>query len=178
MIYGSYSKASSRPFFRFGVARPLHNVLTFIFRSLMEVPTARFTTSNSRVCPRVSYNIFWLPKHSSCISLRPLTPLLLVLSFLRLNCCLEDWFLIPVMLFGCARRLFPNVRPFEAPLATLSMVRKFPSFLFDRPSCMTASLTLCHSCRSGHPIADGGQLLPRPTIALGPFLRFSAAPYC
>jgi hypothetical protein len=54
-------------------------VLTLIFRSLMEVPTAR---SNSRVCPRV----FRLPKYSSCILLRPLTLLPVALSFLRRSC--------------------------------------------------------------------------------------------
>jgi hypothetical protein len=44
-ISGSYSVCSL--FFRFGRGRPLHNVLTFTFRSLMEVPTICFATSNS-----------------------------------------------------------------------------------------------------------------------------------
>jgi hypothetical protein len=37
--------------------------------------------------------------------------------------------------------------------------------------------TPCHSCTAGHPSAGGGQLLPGPTLALGPFRRLPAAPF-
>jgi hypothetical protein len=53
----------------------------------------------------------------------------------------------------------------------------FPSSLFNHQSCMTVSLIPCHSCTAGHPSAVGGQLLPGPTITLGPFLQLSVAPY-
>jgi hypothetical protein len=72
-------------FFHFKGGQPFHNVQTFIFHSLMEVPTAHFTTSNWKVYLLASNNVFTLPRHSSCLLLRPLI-LLLVVSFLRHSC--------------------------------------------------------------------------------------------
>jgi hypothetical protein len=119
-IYGSYSKAASKLFFRFRGGRPLHSVLTLIILRLMEVTTARFTTSNSKVSPRVSYNVFWFPRCSSCLLLRPLMPLPVVVSFLRCSRCLEPWFLIPLLPSWRVRCLLSSVCPW-APLATLSL---------------------------------------------------------
>jgi hypothetical protein len=53
----------------------------------------------------------------------------------------------------------------------------FPSSLLDRRSYMTSYLTPCRNGTAGQPSSGSGQLLPGPTIALGPFLRLSAAPY-
>jgi hypothetical protein len=63
--------------------------LTLVFLRLMEVTTALFMTSNLKVCPRVSYNVFWLLRHNSCLLLRPLMPLPVVVFFLRRSCCFE-----------------------------------------------------------------------------------------
>jgi hypothetical protein len=58
----------------------------------------------------------------------------------------------------------------------------FPSFWgsFCNIVCLVADD--CVPCavqawHAGHPSAGGGQHLPGPAIALGPFLRLSAAPY-
>jgi hypothetical protein len=64
---------------------------------------------------------------------------------------------------GCARRFFPNVRPFEVPHATLSLPTVF--------------LMPCRNGTASHFSAGGGQLLPGPTIFLVPLLRLTAAPY-
>jgi hypothetical protein len=54
-ISGSYSVC--RPSFRLGGGRPLHNVLTFIFRTLMEVPTVCFA-----YCLEVLLSVLLLPR--------------------------------------------------------------------------------------------------------------------
>jgi hypothetical protein len=53
-----------RLFFCFRGDRPLHNVQSLIFHNLTEVPTTRFTTLNSRVCSRTSYNVLTPPRRS------------------------------------------------------------------------------------------------------------------
>jgi hypothetical protein len=50
-----------RLFFRFGGGRHLHDAQSLTFPNPMEVPTACFTTSNSSVWPRASYNVFFFP---------------------------------------------------------------------------------------------------------------------
>jgi hypothetical protein len=47
----------------------------------------------------------------------------------------------------------------------------FPSYFLYRRSFTTASLKPCRNGTADHPSADGGQLLPEPTIALVPFLQ-------
>jgi hypothetical protein len=80
--------------------RPLHNVLTFIFRSLMEVPTVCFATFYSTVVLKVLLSVFLLP---------------------RRNRHLEPRFLILVTLSGYARRLVPNDRAFWVLGTTLAL---------------------------------------------------------
>jgi hypothetical protein len=75
-------------FFRFGGGQPLHNVLTFIFHSLIKVPTVFFTTSSSTVCLKVLLSVVLLPRCN-----RPFRP----------------QFLMPLLYSGCARHLFLNV---------------------------------------------------------------------
>jgi hypothetical protein len=89
----------------------------------MEVLNFCFATSNSRVCPKASYNVFTLPRHSSCLLLCPLMLLPVVLSFLRCNCWIAPWSRVPLLHSSCAQCLFLNIRPFEVPLATLSLVQ-------------------------------------------------------
>jgi hypothetical protein len=90
-----------------------------IFLSLMEITTAHFTTSNLKVCPRVSYNVFWLLRRSSCLLLCPLMPLPVVVSCPRCSCCLEPWFLIPLLPSWHVCCLLSSVCPLGAPHATL-----------------------------------------------------------
>jgi hypothetical protein len=82
----------------------------------MEVATARFRTSQ-----QASHNVFTLPR----LLLRPLMPLPVVISFLRLSCWISPWSLMPLLHSVCPRHLFPYVRPSEVPLATLSPVQFF-----------------------------------------------------
>jgi hypothetical protein len=82
------------------VGQALHHVLTFIFHSLMEVPTVCFAVSSCTVCLKV---------------------LLSVLLFPRCNRSFRPWSFMPLLHYGCARCLFLNVCPFEVPLATLSV---------------------------------------------------------
>jgi hypothetical protein len=42
---------------------------------------------------------------------------------------------------------------------------------------MTASLMLCRNGTVSPPTSDSAQLLPGPTISVGPFVRMSVAPY-
>jgi hypothetical protein len=44
-------------------------------------------------------------------------------------------------------------------------------------SQMTVSLKPCTNGTAGQSSSGSGQLLPGPTIALGPFFRLTAAPY-
>jgi hypothetical protein len=90
-----------------------------------------------RVFPRVSYNILLLPRRSSCLLLRPLMLLQNVVSFLTPSCKIVPRSLMSLLYSGCARLLFPNVRPFRVPCATLLLVRFSvvsvrPSVLYDR----------------------------------------------
>jgi hypothetical protein len=85
-ISGSYSVCS--PFFHFRGDRPLHNVQSHIFRSLMEVLTICFVTSSSVVFQKVLLNVLLLP---------------------RCNHSFRPWFLMLLLYSGYARRLFPNI---------------------------------------------------------------------
>jgi hypothetical protein len=107
-------------FFGFGVGRALHNVLTSTFRGVIGNSTARFSTSNSWVCPQATYNVSVRPRPGSCLLLLPLMPLLVVISLLRRSCCSAPRSHMPLLHSGCARRLFLHVRPFEIHLAALS----------------------------------------------------------
>jgi hypothetical protein len=95
---GSYSVCSL--FLRFGGCRPLHNIQTFIFRSLMEVPTVCFRISSSTFGPKVLLNALLLPSSSRSCKSRSLISLL------------HSWLV---------RCLLSSVRPLRAPLATLSL---------------------------------------------------------
>jgi hypothetical protein len=97
-ISGSYFVCSL--FFRFGGGRLLHNVQSINFRSLIEVRTICFATSSSTLYLKV---------------------LLSVLLLLRYNRSFRPWFLMPLLHSGCAQHPFPNICPFEVPLATLSL---------------------------------------------------------
>jgi hypothetical protein len=66
-------------FFRFGGSRQLHNSQSLTLRNPMQIETSRFTTSYSWVWPKASYNVFILPRRSSCLLLRPPVPLTVVL---------------------------------------------------------------------------------------------------
>jgi hypothetical protein len=80
-ISSSYSVCSL--LFCFGGGLPFHNVQSLTFCNLLEIPTAHFMTSSSRVCPSASYNVFTLPRLNSCLLLHPWVPLLVVICFLR-----------------------------------------------------------------------------------------------
>jgi hypothetical protein len=93
--------------FRFGGVRPLHNVLTLIFRSLMEgVPTVCFAISRSTVFLKVLLSALLLPRRN-----RSITPL----------------FLMPLLHSCCAQRLLPSVSYLGTPpswsLTNLSLAR-------------------------------------------------------
>jgi hypothetical protein len=83
-IHCSYSVRSF--FFRFRGSRRLHNVLTLIFRVLAEDAAVLFTISSPRVYLKVSLTFPMLSSRRCCLLLRPLIPLLIVLSFLRRSC--------------------------------------------------------------------------------------------
>jgi hypothetical protein len=51
-------------FFHTGRGLLLHDVLSFVFGSLMKDPTVSFMTSSSRVCPGVSFGVLLLPRCS------------------------------------------------------------------------------------------------------------------
>jgi hypothetical protein len=94
----SYSVCSL--LFRFGGGRLLHNVQTYIFRGLMEIPT---------VCLVIFSTTVWL------------LVLLSVLLLLRRNSSFRPRLLVPLLHSSYSRRLLPSVHPFEVPLATLSL---------------------------------------------------------
>jgi hypothetical protein len=75
----------------------LHNIQTPTFINPMESSTARFATTSPWVCPNVSYNVFLLPRGSSCF--RPLS-------------------LTPLLNFSRVLGLFSNIRPLWAPRTT------------------------------------------------------------
>jgi hypothetical protein len=120
---------------------------------LIEDPTICFTTSSLWVCLRASYNVSLLSRHSSCLLLCPLMLLSPVLSFPRHSCCLAPRSFIPLL----QSRLF-------CPL--FSIIN--PLWLWH---------LLCRNGTTGHPSTGGSQLLPGPTIAVGPFLRLLVVPY-
>jgi hypothetical protein len=68
--------------------------------------------------------------------------LLCDLQIPRCNCFFKPPSLMPLLHSGCVQCLFPNVRPFEVPLATLSLVQ------FFRHLCLTIgplwSCLICH----------------------------------
>jgi hypothetical protein len=134
----------------------LHNVLTLVFQILTEDPTVLFTISSPTVCLKALLSVLLLP---------------------RCNCSFRPQFLMQLLHSCCAPRFFPNVRTYvQGSPCNIVPGPLFPSSLFDRRSCMTASLTPCHSCTVGHPSAGSGQPLPEPNVVLGPFLELSAVP--
>jgi hypothetical protein len=96
------------------VGQPLHNVQSLTL-------TARFTTSNSSICPKPSYNVFLFPRCSSCF--RPQS-------------------LIPLFNFSCIHCLFSDVCPLGSPCITQSFACFFcclfltmdPSLHFTQPT--------------------------------------------
>jgi hypothetical protein len=128
-------------FFRFGGGRLHHNVPSLVFRNPLEIPTARFTSSSPSFSLKVLLRAVLLPRRNRYMEL----------SFFRGSCRIPPCSLMPLSHFGFARRLLPNVRPFEIPCA----------------------IPLMHGGSS----AGGSRLLPGPTIALGPFLWLLASPY-
>jgi hypothetical protein len=85
-----------------------------------------------------------------------------------LKVCLMVLFIHKVALLGlsiiysfmhsiCVQHLFLNVRPLGAPHTTMSLAQ-------------------CRNSMAGQPSSGSNQLVPRPTITLGPFLRLSVAP--
>jgi hypothetical protein len=88
-IPGSYSVCSL--FFPSGGGRPLHNVLTFIFRILTEDPTVRFTIFSPM------FFLKFMPD---------------VLSLPGCSCCLKSQFLVPLLRLCLARHLFSNLHAF------------------------------------------------------------------
>jgi hypothetical protein len=129
----------------------------------------------------------------SCLLLRPLMPLPVVISFLIPSCWIAPRSLMP-LLHSAPPRTFlpvrPSIRGSSCDIATRS---DFPSSSFDRRSFMTASVTPCHSFPGGssfcgrwpnssgthhHPgcvsSAAGGSLWldPAPHTASSVFLKF------
>jgi hypothetical protein len=62
--------------FRFREGRRLHTVNSFIFLSLIEISTTRFTISSPKVCLRVLLNIPSFPRRSYCLVPRAFISLL------------------------------------------------------------------------------------------------------
>jgi hypothetical protein len=153
-------------FFRFGGGRPFQSLT---FHNTLEIPTACFTTSSSRVCPRASCNVFTLFRRSSHLLLHPLMPLPVVLSLLRLSCCLAPRFLMSLMTSGFARCLFPNVHSFWF------LAQPCPWLVHD--SSVPYAVREWHGWSSLCISAGGGQLLPGTTITLCPFLRLTMTHY-
>jgi hypothetical protein len=94
------------------------------------------------------------------------------LSILRCSCSFKSRSLIPFLPFWC-------VRPLEVPLRIVPGPG-FPSFLFDRRSCMTVSLMPRHSCKVSHSYAGGAGTLHRPgsiSAVVGGALRLYARPH-
>jgi hypothetical protein len=95
--------------------------------------------------------------------------------FFRHSCSSKSQSLIPLLLFWQVHCL--ECPSFRGSCCNIVPGLTVPSSLFKSRSCMSTSLTPFHSCKADHPSAGGGQLIPRPTIALGPFLQLSVAPY-
>jgi hypothetical protein len=153
-------------FFHFGGSQTLQNVLTLIYHSLMDVLTVCFANSNPWVCLQASYNVSLFSRRGSCLPLRLLMPLPVVLTFLRCSCRLKPRPFIPLLHCGCTRCFFPNVCPSGAPLAALS----WPCFWQLVPYVVQE----WHGRLSP---TGRDQLLPGLSIALGPLLLQSAVPY-
>jgi hypothetical protein len=84
--------------------------------------------------------------------------LLSALMLPRRNRSFRPLFLMPLLHFGCPQRLFPSV----------SSLGASPAW-----SLTTLSLARCRNGTAGLRSAGGSQLLPEPTIALGPILQLS-----
>jgi hypothetical protein len=121
-IYMALTLLLAVPFFFTGGGgvATLHNVLTLIFRSLMDVPTICFSSTNWWVCPPASYNVSWLSRRGSCLLLCPLISSPVLLSFLRRSCRPEPRSFISLFHFCCSQHFLPNVRPLGDPLVTFS----------------------------------------------------------
>jgi hypothetical protein len=89
---------------------------------LMKVPTICFATSSSTVFLKVLLSVVQLLRRGSCLLLRHVMPLLVVLSFLRRICSLEPRFLTPLMPSGFVWCLFPNIRPFWVLATALTLI--------------------------------------------------------
>jgi hypothetical protein len=105
--YISSSSAVGSLFFRLACGHLFHNVQSIIFRSPMEDPTGRFTTSSPMVCLRASLICPVFPSRS---------------------CCFRPRSLMPLFHFDCVRRLFPNVSPLGVRRTPSSLVRCFSAF--------------------------------------------------
>jgi hypothetical protein len=109
----------------------------------------------------------------------------------ELDCSLRDLQSesLPDGLVECPLASCTWLPPCASVLYSLVAFRAHPSSL-ESPSFMgsswnivpawsltTATLARCRNSTAGHPSAGGGQYLSGPTIALGPFLQLSEAPY-
>jgi hypothetical protein len=121
-------------------------------------------TSNSRVCLRATFNVFTLPRCSSYLLLHPLMLLPVVLSILRLSCCLAPQFLMPLMPSGFARHLFPNVRPFWVHVTALL-------------PCPWQQCPLCHAGMAQRviPLQAAANFFQNPPL---PWVCFFSQPWC
>jgi hypothetical protein len=92
----------------------LHNVLTLIFRILMEDRIIRFMIFSTQACLLALLTGSLLPKH---------------------NCCFRPWSLVPLLNFDCVHYLIPNIRPLGAPHTTLPLFCHFNWFQYPAACC-------------------------------------------
>jgi hypothetical protein len=75
----------------------LHNLLTLIFRCIMEVMAILFAISSPRVSQKVLLRFPMFSSCSCCLLLHPLMLFLVALFFLRCSCSLTSWSHIPLL---------------------------------------------------------------------------------
>jgi hypothetical protein len=113
LSYISGSSAVGSLFFSVGGSWLVHNVLTLIFRILLEDLAASLTTSSTMVCLLASLT-FPLPPSS---------------------CYFRPWYPMNLLCFGCTRYLFLNICPLWVPRTTLSLAHLFRGFQYPTTGC-------------------------------------------
>jgi hypothetical protein len=146
---------SSR-FFHFRRSQPLHNILTFIFRSLTEVLVVCFVISSCTVYLRVLLSALALP---------------------RCNPSFRPRFLMPLH-SGCAQHPFLKFLLQHHPWSNFSIISVRPSVLYD---CVPYTGPLLHSGSSlcdQQPVSSGTHHHPGSiSAAVSGTLQLRACPH-